>query len=137
LNEYIKYGHNRDKEKLPQLNLAMLFGQKSRLPVYFHQLPGNITDVTTLMNLLKTFNFLEKKPLNYVMDKGFYSKKNIDSLIAMRQKFTVSVPISNKWVQLAIDDIHQDIHGPQGYQRIDSETLYVHTRLYRGGEMFR
>ena len=134
LNEYIKYGHNRDKEKLPQLNLAMLFGQKSRLPVYFHQLPGNITDVTTLMNLLKTFKFLEKKPLNYVMDKGFYSKKNIDGLVAMRQKFTVSVPISNKWVQLAIDDIHQDIHGPQGYQRIDSETLYVHTRLYPWGE---
>jgi len=28
LNEYIKYGHNRDGEKLPQLNLGMLFGQK-------------------------------------------------------------------------------------------------------------
>ena len=134
LNEYIKYGHNRDKEKLPQLNLAMLFGQKGRLPVYFHQLPGNITDVITLTNLLKTFKFMDKKPLNYVMDKGFYSKKNIDSLVAMRQKFTVSVPMSNKWVQQAIDDIHQDIHGPQGYQRIDNETLYVHSRLYPWGE---
>lgn len=124
LNEYIKYGHNRDKEKLPQLNLAMLFGQKGRLPVYFHQLPGNITDVTTLTNLLKTFKF---------MDKGFYSKKNVDSLIAMRQKFTVSVPMNNKWVQLAIDDIYQDIHSPQGYQRIDNETLYVNSRLYPWG----
>ena len=27
LNEYIKWGHNRDKEKLPQLNLALLYGQ--------------------------------------------------------------------------------------------------------------
>ncbi len=134
LNEYIKYGHNRDKEKLPQLNLAMLFGQKRRLPVYFHQLPGNITDVTTLTNLLKTFRFMNKKPLNYVMDKGFYSKKNVDSLVTMRHRFTVSVPINNKWVQLAIDDIHQDIHGPQGYQRIDNETLYVNSRLYPWGE---
>jgi transposase len=32
-NEFIKYGHNRDNEKLPQLNLAILFGQKGRLPV--------------------------------------------------------------------------------------------------------
>ena len=134
LNEYIKYGHNRDREKLPQLNLAMLFGQKGRLPVYFHQLPGNITDVTALPNLLKTFKFMEKKTLNYVMDKGFYSKKNIDNLVAMRQKFTVSVPMSNKWVQQAIDDICQDIHGPQGYQRIDNETLYVNSRLYPWGE---
>jgi transposase len=53
LNEYIKYGHNRDKEKLPQINLAMLFSQKGRLPVYFQRTPGNITDVTTLHNLLK------------------------------------------------------------------------------------
>lgn len=133
LNEYIKYGYNRDKEKLPQLNLAMLFGQKGRLPVYFHQLPGNITDVTTLTNLLKTFKFIDSKPLNYVMDKGFYSKKNVDTLVVMRQKFTVSVPINNKWVQLAIDDIYQDIHSPQGYQRIDNETLYVHSRLYPWG----
>ena len=77
------------------------------------------------------------RSLNYVMDKGFYSKKNIDCLVAMKQKFTVSVPMSNKWVQLAIDDIHEDIHGPQGYQRIDNETLYVHTRLYPWGEKNR
>jgi transposase len=137
LNEYIKYGHNRDKEKLPQLNLAMLFGQKGRLPVYFHQLPGNITDVTTLTNLLKTFKFMGARPLNYVMDKGFYSKKNVDCLLDMKQKFTVSVPMNNKWVQEAIDDIYQEIHGPQGYQRIDTETLYVHSSLYSWGDKKR
>ncbi|MBU2055017.1 MAG: hypothetical protein KKC25_08560, partial [Proteobacteria bacterium] len=48
---FIKWGHNRDKEKLPQLNLAMLFGQKSALPVYYHRVPGNISDVSTLRNL--------------------------------------------------------------------------------------
>ena len=55
-------------------------------------------------------------------------------MVAMRQKFTVSVPMSNKWVQQAFDDICQDIHGPQGYQRIDNETLYVNSRLYPWGE---
>ena len=50
-NEFIKYGHNRDNEKLPQLNLAILFGQKGRLPVYFQRLPGNITDVSTLVSV--------------------------------------------------------------------------------------
>jgi len=64
LNEYIKYGHNRDNEKLPQLNLALLFGQKNCLPVYFQRMPGNITDVTTLNNLLETFEALELKTLN-------------------------------------------------------------------------
>jgi len=134
LNEYIKYGHNRDLDNLPQLNLAMLFGQKGRLPVYFQRLPGNITDVTTLHNLLKTFKALEAKTLHYVMDKGFYSKKNVDELLASRDKFILSVPLNNKWVQHAIDDIYEVVNGPEGYQKIDSETLYVHSRLYPWGK---
>lgn len=133
LNEYIKYGHNRDNEKLPQLNLAMLFGQKSCLPVYFQRMPGNISDVTTLHNLLATFKAMELKSLNYVMDKGFYSKKNVDELLASRDKFTLSIPVNNKWVQRVIDEVHGIIHGPEGYQKIDSEILYVHSQLYPWG----
>ena len=134
LNEYIKYGHNRDLEKLPQLNFAVLFSQKGRLPMYFERTPGNITDVTTLHNLLKTFNALEVKTLHYVMDKGFYSRKNVDELLAARDKFTLSVPLNNKWVQQAIDDIYEVIYGPQGYQKIDNEILYVHSRLFQWGQ---
>lgn len=134
LNEYIKYGHNRDKEKLPQMNLAILFGQKGRLPVYFQRTPGNITDVTTLHNLLKTFKALEKKTIHYVMDKGFYSKKNVDELLGSRDKFLIAVPLGNKWLQQCIDNIYTVIHGPEGYRKIDDETLYVHSRLYPWGK---
>lgn len=134
LNEYIKYGHNRDNEALPQLNLAVLFGQNGRLPVYYQRLPGNITDVTTLHNLLKTFKALEMKTLSYVMDKGFYSKKNVDDLFAGKDKFLLSVPLSNKWLQHAIDDICDSIHGPEGYQKLDDEFLYINTRLYPWGD---
>jgi transposase len=68
LNEYIRFGHNRDLEKLPQLNLAMLFGQKSRVPVYYHRIPGNITDVQTMHSLLETFKKLEIKSLHYILE---------------------------------------------------------------------
>lgn len=133
-DKFIKYGHNRDNEKLPQLNLAILFGQKGRLPVYFQRLPGNITDVTALHGLLKTFKTLEMKTFHYVMDKGFYSKKNVDELLTSRDKFVLSVPLNNKWIQHTIDDIHEVIHGPEGYRKLDDETLYVHTRLYPWGK---
>ena len=134
LNEFIKWGHNRDKEKLPQLNLAMLFGQKSALPVYYHRVPGNINDVSTLRNLVLTFKALEVKRLHYVMDKGFYSRKNVDALVENRDRFTLSVPLSNKWLLQAIDDIHETVHGPEGYRKLDDEVLYVHSRLYPWGK---
>lgn len=134
LNDYIRYGHNRDKEKLPQLNLAMLFGQKSKLPVYYHRTPGNITDVQTVHNLLATFNKLDIKNLHYVLDKGFYSKKNVDELLERKDHFTLSVPLNNLWIQKAIDEIYDTIQGPEHYRMIDDEVLYVHSQLYPWGE---
>jgi len=44
-NEYLYWRYNRDGEKMPQINLAMLFGQKSALPAYYRRMPGNISDV--------------------------------------------------------------------------------------------
>jgi len=137
LNKYIKYGYNRDGEKLPQLNLAMLFSQMSALPVYYHRVPGSINDVSTLHNLMLTFKKLDVKRLHFVMDKGFYSKTNLDELIEHYDRFTIGVPLSNKWLQHAIDDIRDAIHGPAGYRKFDEEILYVHSRLYPWGEKKR
>jgi hypothetical protein len=39
------------------------------------------------------------------MDKGFYSRKNVDELVAHRDHFTLSVPLNNRWVQQAIDQM--------------------------------
>jgi hypothetical protein len=134
LNEYIRFGHNRDRERLPQMNLAMLFGQKSRVPAYYHRIPGNITDVQTVHNLLETFKKLEVKSLHYVLDRGFYSKKNVDELLERRDHFTLSVPLNNLWVREAIDEIIDTVQGPESYRMVDDEALYVHSRLYPWGE---
>ena|ERR1700677_1879880 len=133
-NEYVRYGYNRDGESLPQINLAVLFGQKNHLPMYYQALPGSITDVTTLQNLVKTLKALDVNPLHHVMDRGFYSKKNVDALVAARHKFTVSVPLSNQWVQKAIDDIYETVQDPAGYHQMDDEAIYVHSRLYSWGK---
>ena len=60
LNDMARYGYNRDGESLPQINIAMLFGEKTRMPVYFKCLPGSIKDVSTLQNFLKTATILHR-----------------------------------------------------------------------------
>lgn len=134
LNEYLKYGYNRDRESLKQINLALIFGQRSQLPVYYNRLPGNISDVTTLHQFLKTFVYMEFSKLHLVLDRGFYSLKNVDDLLATRDKFILAVPIQRKWVQSLVDQIRGTIQDPDGYRKIDGETLYVHTRLYQWGQ---
>ena len=40
----IRFGKNKDGENLPQINLALLFGEGSGLPFYYRKLAGNIPD---------------------------------------------------------------------------------------------
>ena len=137
-NEYVKYGYNRDGDHLPQINLAMLFGQKSRLPAYYRRMQGNISDVATLRTTLKAMDFLGAKPVHFILDRGFYSEANIGELLERRHHFTVGVPIGRKWVEASIDRHYESIASPERYCQIDdSEALYVVTDLRKWGETRR
>jgi hypothetical protein len=48
----VRYGMNKEHDHLAQLNLALVFGQESSLPFYYRKLPGNVTDVKTVRNML-------------------------------------------------------------------------------------
>jgi len=134
LNEYVKYGYNRDGENLPQINLGMLFGQKSRLPVCYKRMPGSISDVSTLENFLKTLDYLDLSRLHMVMDRGFYSVKNVDELLEYNHKFTIGVHIKRKWVESIIDSLYDEIQMPDNYHKIDDETLYMKTKIHAWGD---
>jgi transposase len=135
-NEYILYGYNRDGEPLPQLNLAMLFGQKSQLPAYYRRMPGNISDVATLKTTMKAMDFLGAKAgMHFILDRGFYSEANIDEMLTRRHHFTMAIPSGRKWVEAAIDRHYETIASPEHYQQInETEALYVVTELRKWGE---
>jgi len=133
-NEYVKYGYNRDGESLPQINQAMLFGQKSRLPAYYRRMQGNISDVATLKTTIKALDFLGTKAMHFILDRGFYSEANVNEMLERRHHFTMAVPSGRKWVETAIDRHYESIASPEHYRQIDdSEALYVVTELRKWG----
>lgn len=136
-NEYVRYGYNRDGEKLPQINLGLVYGQKTMLPVTYRQLPGSINDVSTLNNLLGQLDKLDYPKLHLVMNRGFYSQKNIDLLAEEGDNFTIGVPIHRKWVYKYIDKYRDLIDSPAGYHEHGGKVVYTHTALLSWGEKRR
>ncbi|MCL2058370.1 MAG: transposase [Oscillospiraceae bacterium] len=104
-------GYNRDGEDLAQINICMLFGMDSKLPVYQTLYSGSLSDVTTLKTTISEFAAMTGgKDIMVVMDKGFYSKKNIDMLIngcgdGMQFRFLISAPFS---ANIAYDQIEAE-----------------------------
>jgi hypothetical protein len=101
----VKYGLNKENDSLPQINLALLFGESSRLPVYYRKLPGNITDVKTIQNLLADIDFLELDKVKLVMDRGFYSADNINALFRSHYKFLIATKTSLNFVKKKLDEV--------------------------------
>ena len=83
----VKYGKNKDDDHLPQINLALVFGEESRLPFYYRKLAGNVPDVKTIQELLRELDVLGYEKVKLVMDRGYYSAENINALFKKHPKF--------------------------------------------------
>jgi transposase len=106
-----KYGLNKDGDKLPQINLALVVGEESLLPAYYRILPGNINDFTTLNKLLIDIKFLEIKDYKFIMDKGFYCSENIQKLYSEGINYIVGIKnniafVANKMQELNISNFN-------------------------------
>ena len=99
----VKKGRNKEHDRLSQMNLALLFGEKSGLPFYYRKLPGNITDVKTVKQLMTEFNVMGYKKVNVILDRGFYSRDNLNSLFKNHQKFVIGVKLGLNYVKEVLD----------------------------------
>lgn len=86
-----EYGYNRDNDNLPQINMALFFGEESHLPLFYNVYEGSIIDKADLCNAMKYTDLLDIKNVRYIMDRGFYSKTNIAYFFENNKKFLMAV----------------------------------------------
>ena len=126
LIKQVKYGCNKDHDPLPQINLALLYGETSRLPVCYRMLPGNISDVTTIHKLLKDMDFLDIPKVKLVMDRGFYSKANLNELYRKHHKFLIAAKKSLNLVKHPLEEVRLQMQSRSHYS--SQHEIYYHSR---------
>jgi len=90
-----EWGYNRDKEALPQVNLALVVARESRLPLWFRVVPGSVPDVSTLKLTGRMLRALGLERFAYALDKGYYSLSNLKDMLESKLGFTIGVPLGN------------------------------------------
>ena len=121
----VQYGHNKESDPLAQINLAIVFGESSNLPFYYRKLSGNIPDVHTLKQLLRDFKQMGTPKVKLVMDRGFYSKANVNMLLQQHQKFLLSLSLSPTFARENLDSIYDTFRSFDHYD--SNYELYYHT----------
>jgi len=131
-----RYGYNKEGDSLPQLNMALVFGEESNLPFYYRKLAGNIPDVKTVKVLLTELDIIGLDQVKLVMDKGFFSVVNINGLMKENIKFLISVKISLKIIRSALDSVGDKFITFEQYNKdhnvhsttVQSEWNYIQDR---------
>ena len=136
----VQYGFNKEDDKLPQINLALIFGEESGLPFYYRKLAGNIPDVKTVKTLLSDMQTMGLEKVKLVMDRGFFSADNINGLFKERLKFLISARTSLKLIRNELDKVYDDIQTFERYNEnyqlysitVPSEWRYAQERPNKG-----
>jgi len=144
LIDSVEWGYNRDGEKLPQINICLLMGHESRYPIYQCVYGGSLRDVTTLRATIRALRVLAgEKPIIAVMDKGFFSKKNIDAMLGEKRHigFVIALPFTSKFAKSLVKGEKKDIdtlsntivNGKESLRAVtktcswnDERTVYAH-----------
>lgn len=117
LIKQVKYGKNKEDDDLPQINLALLLGEKSGLPAYYRKLPGNLSDVKLVEKLMKDISFLKLEKVKLVLDRGFYSADNINSMYRHHYKFLIGGKLSLSFIKSKLDQIRDELKTRKNYHR--------------------
>ena len=135
--EFVRWGYNRDGDDLPQINLLMITGENSHMPLYYRIIPGSIKDVRTLRESLRNMEYIEAGRLHYVMDKGFYSEPNIDAMYDAHKRFMIGVPFTAGFANELVEKYRDTIRSHANYCIAGSDDLYAVTELMAwGGHRF-
>lgn len=133
LIEDVEWGYNRDHDNLPQINICMLMGENTRLPLYQTQFSGSQKDVRTLTNTLTQFEATTgSRNILVVLDKGFYSARNINNMLKENGdgpvRFLISVPFTASFPKKQVENERKDIDSVENTIVINGQSMRAVTK---------
>lgn len=86
-------GYNRDHDNLAQINLGMFTPTKTKLPVYYENYNGSLTDKGAIDCILGNAKDVGINSAKLVLDGGFFDKEQINTLVNSGHIFSVGMPL--------------------------------------------
>ena len=114
--EDLEWGYNRDKEKLPQVNMGMYYGEECGLPLYYRVYPGSISDKAHLKYMTAGNGLIDNRKTRFVMDRGFYSGENLRYLTEQGCRFVIALPGSLKYGTELIQKHREELMNHSEYR---------------------
>lgn len=125
LIELLEFGYSRDDPSLPQVNLSMIVDKDLGIPVMYDIHPGSIVDVTTLKNTIQKVEAYGVKDYTLVMDRGFFSKGNLEELIGDELSFIIPATLQLKSIKELMSKAQKEVQSPKYLQKYKKKPIFI------------
>lgn len=75
--DIVEFGKAKDEKGLPVFNLSIAMDQSNRVPLFYEEYPGSITDVSQFTFMVDKVIEYGYKKIGFILDRGYFSKDNI------------------------------------------------------------
>lgn len=75
--DIVEFGKAKDDKGLPVFNLSIAMDKTNRVPLFYEEYPGSITDVSQFTFMVDKVIEYDYKKIGFILDRGYYSKENI------------------------------------------------------------
>lgn len=89
--DLIEFGKAKDDKGLPVFNVAVAFDKTNRIPLFYEEYPGSITDVSQFVYMVDKVKDYGYKNVGFVLDRGYFSKENIQYMDSNGYDFIIMV----------------------------------------------
>ena len=96
--EMVEFGHAKDDKNLPVFNYSIAYDTYNREPLFYEQYPGSIVDISQLQFMLEKASGYGYRHAGFILDRGYFSKENIQYMDKCGYDFVIMVKGMNSFV---------------------------------------
>lgn len=89
--EMAEFGHPKDDQGVPIFNYSIAYDVDNKEPLFYETYPGSIVDVSQLQFMLEKAKGYGYQKIGFILDRGYFSKKNIQYMDACQYDFVIMV----------------------------------------------
>ncbi len=89
--EKAEYGHPKEDVGAPIINYSLAYDINNQEPLLYESYPGSIVDVSQLQYLLEKVQGYGYKNIGFVLDRGYFSRDNLNYMDQCKYGFVIMV----------------------------------------------
>lgn len=102
--DIVEFGKAKVDKGLPIFNLSIAFDQTNRIPLFYEEYPGSITDVSQFRYMVDKVIEYGYKKIGFILDRGYFSKENIRYLDAHDYPFIIMIKGCKALVSFLVEE---------------------------------